>query len=1407
LGGKVAHYLGLDIGSVSVKAVIIDRDRNVIEDHYHRTKGQPIWTVLRVLDDIFTRFPPEQIGFIATTGTGGQLVAELLGGVFINEVVAQTKAVSELYPHVRTVIEMGGEDSKFLLIGEDGTLKDFAMNTACAAGTGSFLDQQAARLGINIEGEFGQLALMSKHPPRIAGRCSVFAKSDMIHLQQIGTPLPDILHGLCHTVARNFKSTIARGKIFQKPIIFQGGVASNAGMVKAFSDILGLAEGELIIPEHHTSMGAIGAVLHLLDRMEGRGRFKGLGEMERYLQGQKEEKGGWEPLYTAVKEEIAFDTRTFPIKEKKVDAFLGVDVGSLSTNVVVIDRDVNILARRYLMTAGRPLEAVKRGLMEVGREIGGKVDILGVGTTGSGRYLTGAYVGADIVKNEITAQATAALHFHEDVDTIFEIGGQDSKYISIENGVVVDFEMNKVCAAGTGSFLEEQAEKLGISISGQFGQLALSSHKPCRFGDRCTVFMESDLCSFQQKGAKLENLVAGLAYSIVLNYLTKVVGDKRIGNKILFQGGVAWNKAVVAAFKKVLGKEIFVPPHHDVTGAIGAAILAMNCGTKKTNFKGFDLSGREYKTSTFECKACPNRCDVTRVKFEKEKPLFYGARCDIFDIRTPSSTPSQKLQIKQSIPDLFDERENLLLSSYLNAEKKQAGRKRMGIPRVLHFYELFPYWNRFFSTLGFEVILSDSTNQKLIQSAAEIVSAETCFPIKIVHGHILNLLEKGVDYIFLPSIINMAKNNDKLDQSYTCPMVQAVPYIIKSAMDLKGVELLHTPIHFAGGKNILQKDLAALGRSLRRSRKEVIQAMIQAEREQENFVRSLKARGKEVLENVDGLRRNLVILSRPYNGCDPGINMNLPKKLKKLGVLAIPMDFLPIEGIDISEEHPNMYWSYGQRIIEASRFIRNNPFLDAIFVTNFNCGPDSFLIQYVKEELKENPPLILEMDEHSADAGLITRCEAFLDSLGNVRGSRFETQDLKPNRGLRHGTLKHVRRTIYLPHMSPHAHALAATFRRYGTEAEVIPESDQETVELGRRFTSGKECFPFTLTFGDFLKKAREPAFEPAKSAFFMPSADGPCRFGQYMRLQRMLLDRLGYEEVAIISPSSKDSYNEICDMGPGFRRIAWQGIVAVDILEKLTWETRPYEINKGETDEMYRMALKMIEQSLEGRKNGLMQIVKEIGELYRAIKVDRDDRRPIIGIVGEIFLRWNAFSNANIVRRVEDLGAEAWIASITEWIYYVNQCRIEDTIKMRNYSEFFKNLIQNLIQRYDEHRFMNSVQGMLLNSEEPTIKEIYQNSSPYLHSSFGGEAILSVGRAVDLIERGVSGIINVMPFTCMPGSVVTALSKKIQEDYHGIPWLNIAFDGQEDATLQTRLEAFIYQAKEFRDARLKGVK
>ena len=1386
-------YIGLDIGSVSVNAVLITPDRTVAEEHYVRTRGRPVETVRGVLGDMLSRTPRASLDGIGVTGTAGKLIADLLGAFFVNEIIAQSKASISLQPDVRTVIELGGEDSKLILlapeaVGGELQMKDFAMNTVCAAGTGSFLDQQAARLGVSIENEFGRLALKSEHPPRIAGRCSVFAKSDMIHLQQVATPDYDIVAGLCMALARNFKGTIAKGKELARPIAFHGGVAANAGMVRAFERVCGLEDGELIVPEHFASMGAIGAVLAMIEAGHNAG-VPSLEVLEAHVQ---DDTGSHQPLEG---DDYPIRTEIEPVEgDVPVDAYLGVDVGSISTNLVVIDSKRRVLARRYLMTSGRPIEAVRDGLGQIGREIGEKVIIRGVCTTGSGRYLIGDFIGSDLVKNEITAHARGAVAVDPRVDTIFEIGGQDSKYISLQDGAVVDFTMNKVCAAGTGSFLEEQAEKLGISIKDQFGRLALSSKSPARLGQRCTVFIESDLNHHQQQGASTEDLVAGLSYSIVLNYLDRVVEDRRIGDVIFFQGGTAYNRGVKAAFEKVTGKKIIVPPHHDVLGALGSATIAMESNIDgPSRFKGFDLADRRYAVESFECSECSNHCEVRRVTIEGDRPLHYGSRCGKFD-------EEKRQSLGEDLPRLFAERQKMLLTPYTPAAKLPDDAPTVGIPRATFFWETFPFWNAFFTELGMRVTPSSATNRAVIDRGLETVAAETCFPIKVAHGHVIDLLQRGVDYLFLPCIVNMEVLVDDCEHGCNCPYVQSMPYLARAAIDLDKYDttVLEPVFHMQWGRKHTDGKLRELARGLNRRGATVEAAIREAHEAQDTFRKRMLRRGEELLAELPIDQAALVLISRPYNGCDPGLNLRIPDKLRELGAIAIPLDFLPIPR-KVDPETRSMYWRYGQGILAAAGTIAEETRLNAVYLTNFGCGPDSFIMKHFRCEMKGKPYLTIEVDEHSADAGAITRLEAFLDSLATAppRAGTGRKQPIRINAVM--SANRH--RTVYIPHMDDHNHVIAAAMRHYGVRGEALPAPDAKSLELGRRFTSGKECYPCILTTGDIVKKTQSADFDPCASCFFMATACGPCRFGQYNRHHRMVLDDLGLTEVPILLLDQTSEYaRDTRNMGAGFRRLSWQGVVAMDYLKKLLLHTRPYELHAGDADRAYKTCVdELCEQIARYGKVGDAPL--RARRRLEAVPVNRSESRPKIGFIGEIYVRGTEFSNNYAVRRIEALGGEAAMPSLQEWVDFIDWERKQELLRTRKYGSYVSQCASCMVQKHDVRRISKSFRGALPHFfHETPMPEVMRHASPYVDQAIRcGDTTLGIARAVEYAHHGFHGVVNLSPFNCLPGMIVNALLHRFSDHNPSVPVLRMVYDGSLQTSEQIRTEAFMHQARQAR--------
>jgi predicted CoA-substrate-specific enzyme activase len=994
--------IGLDIGAISLKLAALgsaaDRDlleavrtahkglrlteidgRPLLLSDYRRIAGSPIQSTYDLLHELYAIVPEERVEGMRVTGSGGRTIAKVLGLFFENEFKAIARMMSEFYPQVRTVFELGGENAKYIRL-EGGGIQDYDRSGECAAGTGSFLDQQALRLQYSVE-EVGGLVCQATCAARIAGRCSVFAKSDMIHAQQKGYSPAEILRGLCDAVARNYKSAIVKGRPVEAPVALIGAVSQNAGVTNALREVFGLSVEQLIVPEEYAGCGAIGTAI--LEAEETRKRS--ILEIHRLRQHEGETvEQDTLPLSTEQVVQLRDRVAVYVPGAGKIPAYLGLDIGSVSTNVVLIDEFGTLIHDIYLRTAGRPIEAVQQGLDEVAQKWGDRIEILGAGTTGSGRELIAELVGADVVNDEITAHKTGALYISqtlggEAVDTIFEIGGQDSKYISIENGVVVDFAMNEACAAGTGSFLEEQAEKLGISIKGEFAKLALSAPAPTRLGERCTVFMERDVTGRLHKGETLPNLVAGLAYSIALNYLNRVVRGRKIGNVIYFQGGTAYNDAVTAAFASLLGKKITVPPYNGVMGAIGMALIARQWhqatdGT--TRFRGYDLHQLRMTSRDLVCKACSNFCDMKEFTIEGQKS-YWGDKCsDKF--RKPSATGR-----KPVIDDLLAYREQLLEALPV----VEGGASKVGIPRAMSALDRLPFWRRYFAELGIATVLSPVTDPRISAAGLELAVAQPCYPVQVAHGHAKALVDAGADYVWLPVMAD-AEAADDLCSSHYCPWNQTLAWVLSSAPGLEAhaAKFLTPTLHFRLGPEHIKKALAETVRRLGVKRRASDRAVDAAYAEQRQFQEKLLDAGRKALSMLDTTREpGLVLAGRGYNIYDRGVNCDIPRKLRhRYGANVIPLDFLVTGREALTPEHSNMFWTSGRKILEAARITSGRDNLHLVYLTNFKCGPDSYIKAFARQAAGA-PLLVLQFDGHGNDAGYMTRCEAYLDSKGILR--------------------------------------------------------------------------------------------------------------------------------------------------------------------------------------------------------------------------------------------------------------------------------------------------------------------------------------------------------------------------------------------------------------------------------------
>ncbi len=1412
----MALRIGMDIGSDTVKTVIIRDGGSIEELPILQIQGQPLRRAKEALEEAL-KIAEEAIEegeatVLGITGAGAPAVSELLEADRIDEPNALAASISRLYPEVRTVVEMGREGQKYLLFEKDEVtgrllMADSNLGNKCAAGSGSFLDHMTTRLNFCSIGEFADTALNTENPAALSGRCSVFTESDIVHLYQKGTPKERIAAGIHQAICRNYHSTFARGKQFKEKVAFIGGVSENPAAAKYLAEELGL-NGSLFVPKHNRTLGAIGAAIRAgatIDIPESISRLED--KMNKPI-----EYDSANPIKLELSEIMSPPSEEVIPTEIAVAA-LGVDIGSVSTKaalVTEIDGKLHVLAYHYRRTDGDPLAAVRDTIARIHSQVeekGLKIGQIFAATTGSGRYLTGDYIGADLIKNEITAQANGAVAFFDDVDGIFEIGGQDSKFIRMDGEVIIDFEMNKACAAGCGAFLEKQAARLGIPIE-DFGGYALQGKRPPELDWNCTVFTESAMVYFQQAGVPIEDLCAAVCLASVKNYLHKNVANRDIGKKIVFQGAVAFNKGMVAAYETELGRKIVVPPYPHLTGAIGAARIAYRHHPKESRFIGFEkVAEGSYTIGSFECKACANACDVNTFQVEGGPKYFYNDRCEKY-------SAIHKKRLGENLPDLFEEREQMLFDCYKG--KAPAGAPQIGIPRGLMFAEYFPLYNAFLTELGFEVVPSEQTNKRIVELGLANSLGEPCFPYKVAHGHYADLIEEGVDTIFAPGVISAEQYNPNLNQAQTCPYLQAAPEVIGNCTGIKerGIKYLTPRLHFMRGKRHLQRVFTEVANELGKSRAEALKALDVGLEALASFRKWQDERGREVLESLGADDTAFVVIGRPYSLYDNAVNMDIGKKIQDLGILAIPQDFIPLASEDISDSWPNAYSRQIQKKLAAARLIRKDPRLRAVVLTFFGCGPDSFANPFFKDEVGQ-PCYVMQIDEHTADAGVITRIEAFADTA-------IEPPNEKEFEVIRTSDKSIIRlngRRLWIPYASESARVLAAAMRAYGVNAEAIPHSPDPGMNLARQAISEDVCLPALVTTEDMLHRISQPDFDPKKEAFFQGNSEGPCRFGMYYMLQRRILDRLGLTDVEMVTLGSKSEHG---GLGTHFAMVSWDGLVAHDLVQKMLHRTRPYEINSGESDALYEKYVQricdMMPEHRRRTQDGFGKIKSTFGtnhlgplqDLMALAQRDfeaipkRDEKRPLVGVVGEFFVRIHEGSNQNIIKKIEDYGGEVWLAPATEFFAYSNYLggvlakeRLADTGKAKHLGEMIGRWINHRLATRDEHALFHSSLPFLKDYVDIGPEDVVSKGSDYVHYTFGGEAICSMGKSEDFAQRGLSGIVSVIPFNCMPGNIVTALSQQLRKNHNNVPFLNLDFDGFIDAGREAKIANFMWQVKE----------
>jgi predicted CoA-substrate-specific enzyme activase len=1384
-GEKKEMILGLDFGAEICKAVLLDESLQIKTRWEIFTRGNPAGALQTIAADFFQDRNRVRLK-VGVTGSGRDAFDSPEGVKIQNELVSLARGVSFLHPAARSIVEVGAENSRWLLLSPASTpdgqpeILDFALNERCAAGSGAFLRQQASRLRLSLS-DFSALAASARKGASIAGRCSVFAKSDMIHHQQKGTPIEEIAYGVCLALARNYAASISRGRECSPPVCMTGGGALNRGLLRAFVELLGIRDGGWIVPDWPLHTCALGAALNA----DGSGDALTLHDPEEMLRlfrpkkiPPKREYSGLGGLSNqATVEPSCADGR--PPR-----GFLGVDVGSVSTNLALIDEEGRVLAGVYVPTSGRPIEAVREGYEILEERCGGKPEVFAIGATGSGRYLAGRLLRAEVIHNEITCQMKSAVHYFPEAETIFEIGGQDSKYIGIKDGKIRDFAMNKICAAGTGSFLEEQAEPLGIRIEGEFSALAAEARTPCDLGTRCTVFMDTELAHAAGRGVPLPELTAGLAYSIARNYLEKVVSGRPVGRNIVFQGGVASNASVVRAFSILLGRSVQVHPFNRISGAIGAALLAKEKNrnaASSSSHRGLEERIRQaYSVSSFECPQCSNRCQVNKIGIGSET-LFFGDTCE----RYTSQQTAFPSPVKTALPDLFKEREDLVNSLIRNPSSPAL---KIGLPKASFMFEYLPFWISFFNRLGCAVVLSPDSCTAIMETGMKELPAETCLPIKLAFGHIKSLLETDADWVFFPSLVDLHRNPEETIQ--LCPYAEHVPFMVRSVVQTR---LLTPPILFNSGPEDFMKSMGPVKKILAQDDDSLKSACLDACKTQKEFGRKLKARGEEVRSQFKDKGLQIwPVLGKPYNIHDAFLNLNLGRHLKKLGVLALPIDFIPSDGDPLRDWGSRPVWRYNQEIIRASLRCAEDSSLFPLLLSNFGCGPDALSFKHVEEILERTPHLPLEFDEHRAEAGLITRLEAFLDEVTSApqpaaTPSKFIARKKEEGRPIE----SYRGRSFVLPYFSDHVFAFAGALRGVGFPARILPPPDGETLALGEDLSSGKECHAFSIFAGDLAKAARSP--RQGEEIFLFPGARYICLVTQFQEALNYLLRDLGGKGLSVLAPPMDPLFKLVGMRG---LTLLWRGLVAIDFLIKAVCERRPYEIQKGLTDQIHQQNLRDIETALEGGSLGpaLQRCVARL----ESVAV-RKEPRPVVGIAGDLYTRQHPVANHDLYRKLEDRGCEVWPAPfIIDEVDLSLKRALETSLAEWRLAEAAGAGALILRKEFERWKVTRNFGKTLPRLREPAPKDILEFVSAYLGRDNNELVLLNIAKMVDFARRGADGIVNAICFNCMLGTVAEGLTAQIRRDYKNIPLPTLIYGSTELSAENSKLEAFVYQVHRF---------
>ena len=1399
------YRAGIDIGSTTVKLVVLNEQNEILFGDYRRHHAHTQGTLNSLL-----RSAQQQVGAcrlkVKVTGSGSINLGKALDIDFVQEVVAVATALKSVAPQTDVAIELGGEDAKIIYF--KGGLEE-RMNGVCAGGTGSFIDQMASLLQTDATG-LNEAAKNYKQIYPIAARCGVFAKTDIQPLINEGATKADLAASIFQAVVNQTISGLACGKPIRGCVAFLGGPLHFLTELKAaFVRTLKLTEETTVDPENSHLFAAMGAALEAGDAQE-----VSLSAMiDRLQQGVRvsSEMPRLEPLFRDESEYKAFCDRhdravvsKSNLRNYSGDCFLGIDAGSTTTKLVLIGEQGELLWKFYANNQGNPILTAQFAVGELKKQLPKSARIVRSCSTGYGEALLKSAFSLDEGVVETIAHCTAASFFDPEVDCVLDIGGQDMKCIKLKNGTVDNIMLNEACSSGCGSFIENFATSLGYTAP-EFAEKALFAQAPVDLGTRCTVFMNSNVKQAQKEGASVSDISAGLAYSVIKNALYKVIklasaGD--LGAHIVVQGGTFHNQAVLRAFEKIAGVDATCPDISGLMGAFGAALVAKDhyAGQETTMLSLEEILRLTYTTKSVRCGGCGNNCMLTINNFGGRKHIS-GNRCE----KGAGGSASGK-----KAPNMVEFKRRRLFKPYKPLENPARG--TIGIPRVLNIYENYPFWATFFKELGFKVVLSPFSDRKLYEKGMESIPSESeCYPAKLAHGHVQWLVEQGVKTIFHPCVFFEHQETEGAQNHYNCPIVVSYAENLKNnveAITEGDVRYIRPFIAFTNEKTAADRLVKTAAEEWSIPEKEVRAAVHAAWMEQQEAKAVIREEGRRVYESMrTNGGRGIVLAGRPYH-IDPEINHGIPELIASYGLTVFTEDSLPV-----SDELPPLrvvdQWVYHSRLYKAAQFVAQRDDLELVQLNSFGCGLDAVTTDQVSEILEKSNKLytLLKIDEVNNLGAVRIRIRSLLAAMD----MRREKQILAKPDNTPYERKVFTKRmfdegyTILAPQMSPiHFNLLEPVFEKYGFHIVVLDNDNRSAIDTGLKFVNNDACFPSITVVGQIMQAVLSGKYDTDKLAVIMSQTGGCCRASNYVALIRRALEKAGHSQIPVISLNTNGmEKNEGFQIKPGMMVDMIQSIVYGDLLMRCLYRVRPYELVPGSADALHQSWQKKCIEALTSKHStrAYKGICREIVADFDALPIHEELKKPRVGVVGEILVKYMPLANNHLVELLEREGAEAVVPDLMDFMNYSffnNQYRVEFLGTKRS-SKTTSILAVDLIRRIRKPALEALGKSKRFDAPMP-IGEIAEQTKPFL--SIGnqyGEGWFLTGEMIELIKSGVPNIVCIQPFACLPNHVVgKGVIKRLKAEF---PQANIAavdYDpGASEVNQLNRIKLMLSAAKE----------